>query len=341
MIVIDGSRGEGGGQILRSSLALSMVTGKPFRIEKIRAGRKTPGLLRQHLTSVRAAAAVSGATVTGDELGSQRLEFTPGAIRAGAYHFAVGTAGSAMLVFQTVFPALMLADGPSEATFEGGTHNPMAPPFEFLERTFLPLVARIGAKALVELTRPGFFPAGSGSFTARVEPFGKRKKPLELDERGKIQHRNVTALVSHLPDAVGKRELETVAKKLSWAEDDFQIRRDDRSVGPGNALMIEVGSEQVTEIFTGFGDRNVRSEAVAEAALAEAKAYLAAEVAVGEHLADQLLIPMALGAGGRFTTLPPSRHTETNIETIRTFLDVDIQCEKVEGRVWRVTVTPR
>ncbi len=340
MIVIDGSQGEGGGQILRTSLALSMVTGKPFRIERIRAGRKSPGLLRQHLTGVRAAVSVSGATATGAELGSQRLEFAPGPIRAGEYAFAVGTAGSATLVFQTVFPALMLADGPSVVTFEGGTHNPMAPPFDFLERTFLPLVGRIGAEVTVELVRPGFFPAGGGKFTARVAPL-EHPQRLDLASRGELRSRRVTALLSHLPDSVGDRELETVSRKMSWPSADFGIRRDSRSVGPGNAVIIEVGSSEVTETFTGFGDRGVRAEAVAENALAEAKIYLAADVAVGEHLADQLLIPLALGAGGSFTTLPLSRHTETNIDVIKRFLDVDITSESLGNRTWRVSVERR
>src|SRR5690349_14635120 len=148
-IVIDGSSGEGGGQILRTSIALSLVTGKPFRIENIRAGRKKPGLLRQHLTAVRAAVAISQARVTGAELNSRTLTFEPSALRGGEYQLAVGTAGSATLVFQTILPALLCAPERSRVTVEGGTHNPGAPPFDFLAHTFLPVLRRIGASVQV------------------------------------------------------------------------------------------------------------------------------------------------------------------------------------------------
>src|SRR5512139_1323749 len=144
MIVIDGSRGEGGGQVLRSSLALSLVTGQPFRIEKIRAGRRKPGLMRQHLTAVNAAADIGCATVEGAHIGSQALAFYPRTVKPGRYHFAVGTAGSCTLVLQTVLPALLTAGFPSELVLEGGTHNPYAPPFDFLEQAFLPLMRKLG-----------------------------------------------------------------------------------------------------------------------------------------------------------------------------------------------------
>src|SRR5262249_21779317 len=146
MITIDGSFGEGGGQILRTSLALSLVTGQPFHIEKIRAGRKQPGLLRQHLTAVKAAAQISQAQVEGEKIGSTQLTFAPGSLMAGEYAFAVGTAGSATLVLQTILPALLRANAPSRLTLEGGTHNPFAPPFNFLTKAFLPLIRRMGAR---------------------------------------------------------------------------------------------------------------------------------------------------------------------------------------------------
>jgi RNA 3'-terminal phosphate cyclase (ATP) len=140
MITVDGSFGEGGGQILRTALALALVTGQPFRIEKIRAGRKNPGLLRQHLTAVKAAAQIGQATIAGDSIGSTQLTFAPGRIAAGEYTFAVGTAGSTTLVLQTILPALLRANAPSRLTLEGGTHNPFAPPFHFLVQAFLPLL---------------------------------------------------------------------------------------------------------------------------------------------------------------------------------------------------------
>src|SRR5712675_2047994 len=164
MITIDGSEGEGGGQILRTSLALSLVTGQPFRMERIRAKRQKPGLLRQHLTAVEAAKTVGRAEATGGALNSQTLEFNPGPVTPGNYRFAVGTAGSATLVFQTVLPALLTASGHSTLTLEGGTHNPLAPPFDFLARSFTPLIHGMGPTVELELRTPGFFPAGGGCF---------------------------------------------------------------------------------------------------------------------------------------------------------------------------------
>src|ERR1700722_15265155 len=160
MIEIDGSFGEGGGQVLRTALSLSLVTGQPFRIDNIRAGREKPGLLRQHLTAVLAAAEIGGATVEGATLGSTALTFSPGKVKPGEYRFAVGTAGSGTLVFQTILPALMLASAPSRITIEGGTHNHAAPPFDFLARTFVPLVERMGPKIRLQFERYGFYTAG-------------------------------------------------------------------------------------------------------------------------------------------------------------------------------------
>src|SRR5215470_13994646 len=167
-IRIDGSFGEGGGQILRSSLSLSLVTGKPFRIENIRANREKPGLLRQHLTAVPAAAEVGAAEVEGASLGSKALSFVPGKVRAGEFRFAIGTAGSGTLGHQTILPALITAVGPSRIDIEGGTHNPAAPPFDFLERSFIPLIERMGPKVKFELQRFVFYPGGGGRMVLEV-----------------------------------------------------------------------------------------------------------------------------------------------------------------------------
>jgi RNA 3'-terminal phosphate cyclase (ATP) len=203
MITIDGSTGEGGGQVLRTSLGLSLVTGRPFRIENIRAGRQKPGLMRQHLTAVRAAAQISNATLSGDEIGSRELHFEPGAVKHGSYEFAVGTAGSATLVLQTVLPGLIVAQGPSQLTLKGGTHNPWSPPFDFLAKVFLPLLARMGANVTVKLVRPGFYPAGGGEFTVDIQPATDgRLRPLELMERGEIIGRHARAIVARLPDQI-------------------------------------------------------------------------------------------------------------------------------------------
>ena len=339
MITIDGSKGEGGGQILRTSLALSLVTSQAFRIRNIRAGRRKAGLMRQHLTAVKAAAEVSGAEVRGNSIGSQDLTFTPQAIRRGQYHFAVGTAGSATLVLQTVLPALLLgsADQGSELVLEGGTHNPFAPPFDFLERAFLPLVARMGPRVEARLERPGFYPAGGGKFTVSIEP-APRLTRLDLPERGEVRRRLAEARVSQIPITIAEREIGILRGKLPWPPECFQTRAIRNSRGPGNVLVIEIESEHVTEVFTGFGEKGVPSEQVVGEALREVREYLSADVPVSAHLADQLLIPMALAGGGMFRTLAPSRHTMTNIEVIQEFLDVEITAQRGEKGDWEIEV---
>ncbi|HEY6401290.1 MAG TPA: RNA 3'-terminal phosphate cyclase [Blastocatellia bacterium] len=342
MITIDGSFGEGGGQILRTALGLSLYTGQPFRIEKIRAGRKNPGLLRQHLTAVNAAAKIGQAEVSGVNIGSTQLTFTPGRVVHGDYHFAVGTAGSATLVLQTILPALIISDNQDQKTrltLEGGTHNPFAPPFDFLAKAFLPLLGRMGARIEAGLERYGFYPAGGGRFEISVTPV-KRLEPVELNERGEILNRRATALVAHLPRSIAERELGVVHKKLSWPWDWMEAESITNSPGPGNIITLEIESENVTEVFTGFGERGVAAEAVADQAVVATRRYLASDVAVGEHLADQLLLPMALGRGGSFTTVPPSRHTTTNIEIIRKFLNVEIGAEQMTNRSWRIGLKP-
>jgi len=326
MITIDGSFGEGGGQILRTSLALSLVTGEAFRIERIRAGRKKPGLRRQHLTAVNAAKAVGRAEVAGAAMGSMALTFAPGPATPGEYHFAVGTAGSATLVLQTVLPALLIASGPSTLTLEGGTHNPYAPPFDFLRRAFLPLINRMGPNVQARIHRHGFFPAGGGRFEVAIAP-AEHLLPIELLERGEIRRRRVRGVVSRLPLSIAEREVRAARKQMSWPEDSVSTEEVD-SAGPGNVVMIEIESEHVVEVFTGFGRRGVRAEAVAAGAAREALRYLAAGAPAGEHLADQLLVPMAMAGGGAFRTLALSTHSTTNIEILKHFLDVEISEEE-------------
>lgn len=337
MIVIDGSQGEGGGQILRSSLALSLVTGQSCRIEQIRAGRRTPGLLRQHLTATLAAAEIGGAEARGAEIGSSELTFIPGRTRAGDYSFAVGTAGSTSLILQTLLPALMLADQPSSIAIEGGTHNPLAPPYDFLSRAFLPLLSRIGPRVSSELVRYGFYPAGGGRVIYRIEPAAKLER-LDLPVRGEIRARQARAIVANLASHIAARELKVIARRLSWKEEWMKAEEVKDSRGPGNVVVIEIESEHVTEVFTGFGERGVTAEAVAAAAVDEAREYLAAGAAVGSHLADQLLLPLALAGGGSFTTVAPSRHTTTNIDIIRRFLGVSMTTTKIGDGIWRIEI---
>lgn len=337
MLTIDGSQGEGGGQILRTSLSLSLVTGQPFRMERIRASRQKPGLLRQHLTAVEAAKTIGCAEVAGQSLNSQAMEFQPGPVTPGNYRFSVGTAGSATLVLQTVLPALLSASGPSTLTLEGGTHNPMAPPFDFLANCFLPLIQRMGPGVELDLRRHGFFPAGGGQLHARIEP-AKELSRLDLLERGSIKSRAARALVSGLPEHIGQRELTVVREELKWREEECVIEPVQYPVGPGNALVLVIGTEEVTGIFTGFGERGRPAEEVARSAIQQAKAWQDANVPVDEHLADQLLIPMALAGGGSFRTTKPSLHTITNAEVIQRFLPISINIRRESILVWRVLV---
>lgn len=330
MLNIDGSHGEGGGQILRSSLALSMVTGVPFRVEKIRAGRRKPGLMRQHLTAVTAAARVSNARVEGAAIGSTSLEFRPGVVTPGEFSFAIGTAGSTTLVLQTVLPTLLCASGPSKLTLEGGTHNPFAPPFDFLAKAYLPLLNRMGPSVRATLERPGFFPAGGGRFTVEIEP-AEKLVPIELMERGEIRRRLARAMIANLPRAIAEREVAFVGEKLGWPAECLKIEPVQGSPGPGNIVAIELESEHVTEVFTGFGEQGVPAPAVADEAVKLCREYLAAGVPVGHYLADQLMLLLALARGGGFRTMPLSRHSTTHIDLIAKFLDVRVTVEPGEN----------
>jgi RNA 3'-terminal phosphate cyclase (ATP) len=334
---IDGSRGEGGGQVLRTSLALSMITGTPVRIDNIRACRAKPGLMRQHLTAVQAAARISNGHAEGAAVGSKEIIFTPSAVTPGDYHFAIGTAGSTTLILQTVLPALILASGPSHLILEGGTHNPMAPPFEFLDRAFLPLLRRMGPSVDVTLERAGFYPAGGGRLSVTVTPAAKLQG-FDLLERGEIRHRRGTVLLANLAGHIADREVKALGRLTSWEPGCFEVRHVD-SAGPGNAVVLELESEAVTEIFTAIGEVGVSAEAVADRVVKEMRSYLTAAVPVGEHLADQLLLPLALAGSGSYRTLPLSLHAKTQIELIPEFLDVRIEAMEEEGgRGWRVGV---
>jgi RNA 3'-terminal phosphate cyclase (ATP) len=339
-VTLDGSEGEGGGQMLRSSLSLALVTGTPVRMVNVRAGRSKPGLLRQHLTALRAAAEVSGARVEGAELGSRAVTFVPGAVKAGEYTFKVGTAGSATLVMQTVLPALLRAEGVSTLAFEGGTHNPMAPSYDFVARAFLPVVNRMGPTVTSAIERAGFYPAGGGRFTMTVTP-AKALARIEIMERGAVVERSVEARVAGLPEGIAKRELVAAKEVLGWEWPCLRTTELPRSEGPGNVVVVTVGCEHAAEVFVLVGEKGVSAEAVGARVATEAMTWLATGVPVGEHLADQLLLPMALAGGGRFVTTEPSLHTTTNARVIERFLPVTIGWERRDVRSWVVTVAER
>ena len=335
MVTIDGSVGEGGGQVLRTALTLSVATGTALRVHRIRADRPKPGLLRQHLAAVRAAAMVSDAAVEGAELRSAQIVFRPRCIRAGSYRFDVGSAGSAMLVLQTVLPPLLLAAAPSHLVIEGGTHNPLAPPFEFVAGAFLPVLRRMGPRISVHLDRWGFYPAGGGELTVDIRP-AEGLRPIDLLERGALRATRGRAIVANLPTHIAQRELRVVRQRLGWPEACLQVEVARGVHGPGNVLLLEIESAHVTEVFSGFGERHVAAETVAERAVAEVQRYLAAGVPVGAHLADQLLVPFALAGGGAFRTLALSRHATTNLDVIRAFLRVDVRTRQEAADAVRV-----
>lgn len=330
MITIDGSYGEGGGQIMRTALGLSLVTGKPFTISHIRAKRKNPGLMRQHLTALNAAVAVGKADVQGNEPGSRSFTFEPQTIQSGSYRFSIGTAGSCTLVLQTVLPALMMTDKPSEIILEGGTHNPFAPPYDFLAKAFLPVLKTMGPQVRAELKKPGFYPAGGGRIHVSITP-SPQLKVIDLTTRGPVVRKQAVATVVNLSRSIAERELSVIRQKMSLADEDLQANVMNHASGPGNVVTIDIQSRHVTEVFTGFGERGVSAERVAKACVKEAREYLVSSAAVGRHLADQLLVPMALAGGGRYSTLSPTGHTFTNIEIIKRFLDIEVTVDEAES----------
>ncbi len=317
MLCIDGSFGEGGGQVLRTSLSLAIIDQRPVELINIRAGRRKPGLMRQHLTCVEAAAKISDGALKGAHMRSRFLRFRPGKVRAGSYHFAVGSAGSAHLVLQTVLPPLLLADGPSTVVLEGGTHNPWAPAYDFLAGSFLPLLRAMGAAVSIELLRHGFYPAGGGKVRVAVEPGELR--PLRLLERGELRKLRARAIVSQLPRKVAERELSTLQKELGIAAADCATVEVPDPAGPGNALVVEAECAAHTMVFVGFGERKKRAERVARELADRVQAWRAAEVPVDEHLADQLLLPFALAGGGELLSTEASSHTRTNLALLQQF----------------------
>jgi RNA 3'-terminal phosphate cyclase (ATP) len=336
VITIDGSEGEGGGQMVRNALALSLVTGQPFRIDNIRANRSKPGLMRQHVTAIEAACAIGSAVCEGVAVGARSIVFKPGRIVPGDYRFAVGTAGSAGLVLQTILPPLLLADRPSRLTIEGGTHNTHAPPFEFIDRTFLPLVRRMGPRVTARLVRHGFYPAGGGRIDIGVEP--APLTPVELIERGNPVDVSATAVMALLDDHIGRRELASARAILDWPEPAFRLERLADPVGPGNVLLLGAAFDHVTEIVTGFGQLGVPAQHIGSQAATRMLGYLNSAAFAGPYLADQLLLPMAMAGHGAFTTVSPTKHTQTSADIIRRFLDVAIRFERHPNGAFLVTI---
>jgi RNA 3'-terminal phosphate cyclase (ATP) len=325
-IIVDGAQGEGGGQILRSSLALAALTGRPLRIERIRAGRPKPGLSAQHLASVRAAAEICNADVSGAALRATELDFLPRRpVRAGRYDFNVadarkgGSAGAAALVLQTVLLPLALAKGDSALTLLGGTHVPWSPSFDYLERVFLPAVSGLGLKASLELRHPGFYPVGGGRFVAHIEE--SRLTPLKLERPGQLLRVSGLLTIAGLDSAIAERMEETVVRLLEPLAVEVVIaRREAEAKSPGVALVLTPEYERGQAGFSAVGERGKRAEAVAAEACEALLAHHQSHAAVDIRLADQLLLPLAFAAGpSSFTTARATNHLKTNAAVIEQF----------------------
>lgn len=324
-IQIDGT--SGGGQMLRTALSLAMVTGLPFRMTNIRGKRQKPGLMRQHLTCVKAACEISEGIADGAEIGSTELVFRAGKIRGASYQFAIGTAGSTNLLFQTLLPALLHADGTSTLRLEGGTHNPLAPPFEFIDRVFLPALRRMGVDATASLIQSGFAPVGGGVIECVVQPCLKLSG-IDLHERGDLISTRLRVPIRNLPLAIGERILAAALEKFPCTDATLETREP----GPGRGVccLCEAVFENTTELTSTFGETNVTAERVGSRAGKSMQDFISSGAPVGRWLADQLLLPMAIAGGGSFTTMIPDDHVPTNISVIEKFLPVKFKIDDAE-----------
>jgi RNA 3'-terminal phosphate cyclase (ATP) len=332
LVDLDGSLGEGGGQILRTSLALSLLTGKPFHLRHVRARRPKPGLQPQHLMSVRAAAAVGGAQVRGASVGSTDLQFEPGAVAAGSYRFDIGTAGATGLVLHTLYLPLALRGGaPSEVTLIGGTHVTTSPCYHFLDVTWRAHLERMGLRLSLRLVRPGFYPRGGGVVVAHIQP-APRLHGLALRRRGPVEVRGFSA-VAGLPDHIARRQARRAAYRLEKIGLMADIREEEWDGGPGSVLGIVVDTEPAPALFFGLGARGKPAETVADEAADQAVAYLeAAPATVDSHSADQIVLPLALAEGpSEYSVAEVTQHLLTNAAVIRRFVERDITVEGEEG----------
>ncbi len=336
-MTIDGSQGEGGGQILRTALALSMCLGEPVCINRIREKRPKPGLRRQHLTCVQAAQAVCGALVEGDELGSDVVQFIPGKIKGGAYRFVIDTAGSTTLVFQTVFPALLLAEERSTIHFEGGTHNPKAPSYDFIAQAFLPTLRHVGVETDVSIKRYGFFPKGGGQWEVSLEPVATWKTMTILSSQSKPRL-DVKITLANLDEHIAEREIKVLQHLLPYKIQNVEVEQV-TSLSSGNVVSIRHRHKDLTEVVECLGERGLSAEKVAQRAVEAYRKYTAFEAPVGGNLTDQFLLPIVLGPGGRLITAKPSLHTRTNIDVIEQMTGKRFDVKPVKGQCVEISLS--
>jgi RNA 3'-terminal phosphate cyclase (ATP) len=328
----------GGGQMLRTALSLAMVTGQSFRMVNIRGKRRKPGLMRQHLTCVNASCEITGGSAEGAEINSTEIVFHPGTPRGGEYRFSIGTAGSTGLLYQTLLPALLHADGQSTLHLEGGTHNPLAPPFEFLDRVFLPTLRKMGVDATISLAETGFAPVGGGVIHCIIEPCAQLA-PIVLTDRGELISTKLRVPVRNLPRSIADRILNSALAEFPC--DDASVEPREPGPGRGICCLYEAVFEHGSELASAFGEMNVTGEQVGRRTAKSLRDFISNGAAVGRYLADQLLLPMALAGGGNFITLNPDDHVPTNIGVIEMFLPVKFDIEDLDRGQRLVTVRNR
>lgn len=336
---IDGSQGEGGGQVLRTVLALSVIRGVPVEVHSIRARRKNPGLQAQHLTAVSALAQISGAQVEGASLGSPRVHFAPGAARPGEYRFDVGTAGSTALVLQAILLPLALAHGPSRIVLTGGTHVPWSPPIHYVSDVWLPALAEMGVPARLELERWGFYPKGGGRIAVEIAG-GADLRPASLVSRGSASRLRGLSAAANLPRAVAERQRDAALRRLraEGREADIPVAQAE-AAGAGSFLMMVADAGGLPAGFSSLGERGKPAERVADEAVDGLLDFLKAEAACDPHLADQLVLPMALAPGtSRLTTSRVTQHLLTTVRIVQHVLGCPVQVGGEEGSPGHVTI---
>ncbi len=342
MIEIDGSYGEGGGQLLRLTIACAAVRGLPVRIRRIRAGRPQAGLAAQHLTAVRAVASLCCARTEGLALGSQELTFAPGPLVAGRFRFDVATAGSVTLVLQACLVPALFAPGPVELTITGGTDVRWSPPWDYARSVLAPLLERLGVTTQLELGRRGYYPQGGGRVTARTAPVGSLK-PLQLEGPGRVQAIRGIAHVANLPPTIAGRMAAAAATHLGarWpVEVESCAYGRQEACGQGGAIVLWAETEQARLGASSLAERGVTAERVGEEAASRLRAELAAGAALDIQAADQLLPYLALATGpSHFTVRQVSRHLATLAWLLPQLLDCQVALAP-EGELWRVTVLP-
>lgn len=343
MIEIDGSMGEGGGQVLRSALSLSLLTGQAFTVTNIRANRSKPGLRPQHLAAVQAAGRISAAALDGDRVGSQWITFVPGPLKPGGYHFDIGTAGATALVLQTLLLPLAMAEGASRLSISGGTHVPWSPCFHYLDWHWRPLLARLGIQFDLTLAMAGFYPRGGGELLARI-PGCAQPVGLDLQERGALQRIRGISAVANLPLEIAERQRRQTLKRLKMLTPRVAVEVVVESLparSRGTLLMLLAEFEYSQACFSSLGALGKPAERVADEAVDELSLFLSTDGAVDPWLADQLLLPLSLAKETSMVrTSRVTRHLLTNAELIRHFLPVRISVDGALDEAAMVRLQP-